>query len=375
MNSPNQDDHWRSLVEEIGAEPSEKVLDQSEDSVEAEPAAPPEPVMPPTARKAKPQPTRRPSDWRGLASELGLEVPEIEQPIVESADRSASDEVEPVAEDDESLNPDSDRSPDNSAVDNIGWSAAEPSESSESGIAFFEPDVDQEFDTVNFESVESDDDGFGAGVLHDAAPERVQQMPVADDLELDEGELDEGESELPRSSGKETDERPTTRRRRRRGRRRTKSDEAPQEDGRAPAQRKPAETDPAAEVDTAADQQEADDNQDGGESPPSDGTDGATTKTRSPRRRRRKPTRRPKQTDDAENDDDAAEGTDDDSDEAGSTLTKSGDRAKHRKIPTWEETISVIVDANMESRGKGNTAKTNSRGGGRRRGRGSGKRS
>jgi len=60
-----------------------------------------------------------------------------------------------------------------------------------------------------------------------------------------------------------------------------------------------------------------------------------------------------------------------------SDATESSDstpRAKHRKIPTWDEAIGVLVDTNLESRNKPSSSRGSSRGQ-RRRGRGSGKRS
>ena len=57
-------------------------------------------------------------------------------------------------------------------------------------------------------------------------------------------------------------------------------------------------------------------------------------------------------------------------DEGGATSVEhTSERAKHRKIPTWDEAIEVIVSTNLESRSKSSGSKGGQRGS-RRRGRG-----
>jgi hypothetical protein len=40
-----------------------------------------------------------------------------------------------------------------------------------------------------------------------------------------------------------------------------------------------------------------------------------------------------------------------------------GERAKHRKIPTWNEAVSLVVDVNMESRSRRDDRRGRGRGG------------
>jgi hypothetical protein len=58
-----------------------------------------------------------------------------------------------------------------------------------------------------------------------------------------------------------------------------------------------------------------------------------------------------------------------DSDDDDELAAGSAHRSKHRKIPTWEEAVGVIVTANLQARTQGDQSKNRHRGS-RRRGRG-----
>jgi len=113
-----------------------------------------------------------------------------------------------------------------------------------------------------------------------------------------------------------------------------------------------------------------------GTSSEQDSVDSEETGRKRKRRRRRR--RKPRQSEEdgapaltsGAEEDATSDGSDDDDADIESTSDGSeNQKSKHRKIPTWEEAISAVVQANIDSRSK-------SSGGGRRgRGRGKGKRS
>ena len=97
------------------------------------------------------------------------------------------------------------------------------------------------------------------------------------------------------------------------------------------------------------------------------------------RRRRRKPRQskedgEPESKSDDDEDETAEDDDSDDESDTGSNSDRDDDnKSKHRKIPTWEESISVVVQRNIELHSKSSGGSKPSGGG--RQGRGRGKRS
>ncbi len=310
-----------------------------------------------------------PSDWNTLCGQLGIEVSPVpaatEAPQPPAKVWQKPIEWSPPREPDPISDESAERDP---------------------ALSFFDPDAALEVDTVDAEL----------------------DVPPVLEAELDAAAFEEevdSESADDRATIASGDA--TTGRRRRRRRRRRSG---------APEREETADADELAATDARVDDEDESD-----ESPVSADDEDAgeereestsSERGRRPRRRRRRPARREEvraeieteaddtvdesdEDDDQEDDviiDDDDDDDDDDDEEnedevessirhgRGGSRSASGDearrggegtgRGKHKKIPTWEEAMAVIVSANMESRRRdGNTGKSRPRGP-RRRGRG-----
>jgi hypothetical protein len=367
----DQRDRWKMIASLLGAavpeEPAEADVPEAaatESSSQTTLPAADKPASPSAERpKAKPaQPARAPRDWNALCGQLGIEV---------SPDPAVREEPQPPA-----------------IVwqKPIEWSPPrEPApvrdESAERdpALSFFDPDAALEVDTVDAEL--------------DVPPALEAEIDAAASEE--EVDSESADDRAPIASGDATTGRRRRRRRRRRG---------------APEREETADADELAATDARIDDEDESD-----ESPVSAEDEDAgeereestsSERGRRPRRRRRRPARREEvraeieteaddTVDESDEDDDEEDDViidhyddDDDDDEVESSIrhgrggsrSAPGDearrggegtgRGKHKKIPTWEEAMAVIVSANMESRRRdGNTGKSRPRGP-RRRGRG-----
>ncbi|MFV2067615.1 MAG: hypothetical protein ACC645_11605 [Pirellulales bacterium] len=250
MTEPEHSNHWKSLAEDLGADPSDT---EPQPPVDSDPETPPQPK--PQKRRAAatvPSPT---SDWDGLAKRLRVEGEEQADPHVDTA---SADEVAPPS--------DSQAVPDD-VLDEDTVAAA---------VTRVVEEVAEE--NIDFGDTDTEGDGNLAPNATDASTEATDEA-----------------------------DRPTRRRRRRRPRRRSGRNKASANDtARNGAETSGAEDDSEAMSDEAV----------VAESAP-DATDGP---------------------------DDSQEANED-SDDSGKSP-----RPSHRNIPTWDEAIGVIVDANIEAR-------------------------
>jgi len=355
MSDAEQDkrSRWDRIASLLGArvpdEPSPPATpgpeaEQGTDEPAAAAPAPP-PVKPKRAR-----PARRSGDWNALCGQLGIDAPPPEEPVL--ADEASSGD--PSVVDAEEV--DADREP---------------------ALTFFEPDLAQEADEVDAES---------------------SVEPVAELESIDE-DVDVPESE-PDSRARETGVESTGRRRRRRRRRRPVAEDTPADDDQSGTLSDELGGEPVDEMlddDTIESVEETivEVTDFALEIESEDAEPDDEVRARPARRRRRRSGRRgPEQEEQreprrggpdldaerqppddeeldlhAETDEDDDEEEDEEDEPTGRAGRGESGRAKHKKIPTWEEAISVIVAANMETRRRDGNGKNRSRGS-RRRGRG-----
>jgi ribonuclease E len=420
MTDSEPSNHWDSLAEQLGAEPTPpepakpppEVLDEAEgesgeasahdtgvgvtdQSVRDASLAPPPPVRPkPAPRKAeKPSPAH----WASLAGQLGLEVPD--EPAAEAEGHPESEGVgaglgdqapavedtppavwsdtamtatpdEPVASDDEST----------------GSQAARQAASLEFGFGIIDvvDTRDQSFIDEAEEAVkdEADDESY--------EPAEAEREPVTT---VDETDLAAEDGDATDTAA--TDEK-TKRRKRRRGRKRR-----PRE-GQADERREPAaegSAEPTGQV--SADTSDAD-----AATPSAPSDTGRVADSQGPSRKKRRPRRRPiVGMPGAEHpaevvEDQAAPPPSEDAPPAAAPPSESepepdtapepekrprkgprerepaaessgepeSGRPSHRKIPSWSEAIGLVIATNEQARAR------SAESGGRRRGRGKGRR-
>jgi ribonuclease E len=322
MSEQGKSDHWANLASLLGTAPPPEEQEQKQEpsrpeeiqpeGIAAEETEPKAPVgTEAKARYAAPKLHRTAQDWSQLATSLGIVVETEVEPAPQSAEATTSTEVvEPTAP--EELPP------------------ALPAVVIESSAA--------EVDVVD---VFSDSD-----------------TPVTDNLveHVD--------------TGSEAGERPERRRRRKRRRRRSRREsEAEVQEGAAEAPESVGEAEEPEEVDARASESVI-------VSPLSSVP--AETPSRKRRRRRRRGEKKRSEAEPGESlaeclaelegpsegglgealEEDAgikpsAESALADEGEHGEeSLDEDGERLVHRGIPTWEETVSVVVDRNLESRAK-----------------------
>jgi ribonuclease E len=368
-------DRWKMIASLLGAAVPEEPVEANapeaaateSSSQETLPASDKSARSPAEHSKVKPaQPARAPSDWNALCGQLGIEVSPIpdakEEPLPPATVWQKPIEWSPP------------RAPAPSSDESVERDPA---------LSFFDPDAALEVDTVDAEL--------------DVPPASEAEIDVAAVTEELDSEAADDRSTF--ASGDATTGRRRRRRRRRRGgaaeREETAdADELSATDSRVDDEDESDESPVSAEDEDAGEERE--------ESPSSD-------RGRRPRRRRRRPALREEvradseteaddtvdETEEKEEDeeedidvDDYDDDDEEDDDEVESSIrhgrggsrSASGDetrrggegtgRGKHKKIPTWEEAMAVIVSANMESRRRdGNTGKSRPRGP-RRRGRG-----
>lgn len=339
--------HWRSLAEMLGAEPAEEpdqetpgpetpsMAEESggeRDETSAESGL--EPAEEASAPHRSTLPPRPTSNWSGLAAELGIEV---EPPPPELDRETGAEGLEPEAAEAEAT-----EVPSAAEKETPGAWQTENVSPPDSDVA---PDLEL-----------SDDAGEETAVT---LPEEEAGAP--------EEESDQGQPEFSR------------RRSRRKRRRRTAIEreevETIEDDGTDPASFEQAQV-----IEVETEWTEADEEEAVGEEAEDldEGSAEEHEKKRRRRRRRRRPRRRDDQLD-ADKDNAVEEkvnGTDAESSDADDeTLSEAYDdddnkpakKGKHRKIPTWEEAVSVIVENNLEARARNTGSKGKSRGSRRRR--------
>ena len=375
MTDPEKIDHWQSLVEQIGATPSRPKEDISPQS---QPTQTPRPIGErPKPRPLPPPPSKR--HWQLLAGELGLEIPpEIFAPDDRSEDRAQAA----------------------SSVEDFGGTPVEQHAAPKTDFRAMAGDASEtlqaaaELQPEEMERESKPFDDFGSESLAD-------DEAILDEIE-ERSPPGEGEVEAPEGEG----ERNLRRRRRRRGRRRRTSE--------------------ASHLDTASepfheDMDELDDDEsieDDAEAADLEHIDSATAidteeqEGRRPRRRRRRRRRKVESSEaatstmDADDDFVTIEESDtvesvldeeveflssnpesprrqepfgassrdqhddqDDHDEADEKDESDSSQPKHRKIPTWQEAITMVISANMEARSRsreGQRGRGRGRGGGNR---------
>ena len=346
MSDRETGSHWSSLGSELGATPSPESAQQAAPAkVDAEASAPN--VAPPRASSTpattpEDQPalvssqssidSGSPSDWSALASELG--VVQTKPPVAQPAPAPAPIAAEATTS----------RSPVESAP--AAPAAASSADSDWSALA---SDLGIEVETPPVEVASQS--SAPAVPVSDASP---VSTPVDDaDAENTKTIKDapDGATQVAKSEGAGGD-RPA--RRRRRGGRGGSRRRAPNQDGEQ-------QQDGAAATDTTRDVAPAKDGESSGE----------------PRRRRRR-RRRTRGADQDRNADagaresssrDAsADDLDTDGEESGDGReTSETPQQKHRKIPSWEDAVGLVVNANLEARTKSPGGEKK---GGRGRGRG-----
>jgi hypothetical protein len=341
-------DYWRQLAAELGApvpDEPEEVDDVSEAGDERSTPAGPGVMMPrkDEATTERRPPPRPPSDWHALCSQLGVEAPP-ESPV----EPAAAPTEEPVE------SPSEDALPMDAEAIEVHDHVSE--------ISFFEPDTALEIDVADVEVDEEIDEDLESDEELTSSATGVAEIADEEDTIPEE---DDGERKLPP-------------RRRRRGRRRAETpsvDEVELESSAGDLSELDVGEQLVAPEEEASGEEEEE-------------TGGVEQKKAAPRGRRprRRSARREEATVAGEDqselrDQDAGASGDDATATDGASEPKEADKrvapgatkSKHRKIPTWEEAVAVLVSSNLESRSRSGNAKGKSRGS-RRRGRGSGDR-
>lgn len=365
--------HWRELAEMLGADPGDTEAVEEPAPAESEEsalAARPEEETGvesftarereenPPARQAH-RPPRPASDWFALATELGIEVEpgpseNQEEAVVAPAPETEREEL-PEADELESRTP-----------------AAEEADGEEEETSG---------STTIWRDVDGDEPVAPTQELSDQPPEFTVEEPVPEPAE---GEVDEKATDEQQEQ-EEEDElvvEVSSKRRSRRGRgrrrrsRKREDDTSTADQGTVEAKDQTEAKDFASEVAGSVDDEEA--------TRKSEQAAGEERETKRRRRRRRRPRRTdareeksqqsadepeasgepvvsPAAAEETPSDDEAIAAEEEDSSE------KAAKKAKHRKIPSWEEAVSVIIENNLESRSKKGGSKGKSRGSRKRR--------
>ena len=336
MSESDPKNHWSALASEIGAdvppepEPQRPETETDENGAEAEPAATMPPARPERSAR-RPKPSQPKNHWNAVAGDLGMEVPDTEP------ESEAELEAEPAAE-----TPFGSFSVEPAIVD------AKPQQSPPEGdpSAAFESLFQPSEETVG-------DDSGDAG-----EPEEIHTAL------FEEEEATEASEGVSDSTEEAEDEERPRRRRRRRGRRRRRDEKSDEEQTPEEVAETVAIGDDSVEVEVAeviAD--EATEKQ----SEPAAADDGEEEEgKRRRRRRRRKPRRDREQA--AEDESEADSAADDapseepDGRKAKSARVSEDTQAKHRKIPSWDEAIGVVVEANIQAHAKSGGGRRGRRG-------------
>jgi ribonuclease E len=350
MTESQPNDHWKHLSELLGTKSEEAdeqgpAASEPQEIVTELPAAD---APPPRHEKATAPAT---GDWNSLARNLGIEVPE---PAEAGPAAEESGEELPSEESAEAESPPLLQGP----VD-VGEASFDASEGEidtelepdDECEAVMQPDLQEEPGTVEVSAGEAPVEDLLDAELDDDSPLDEDPLAVASEPFVEEVEsafdfVDKGaESEAEETdadSEDEDEERERPRRRRRRRGRRRRRDEVDEtvmdeEDDDVEATGEP---DDDVMVDSPMDADE--EAQEDGE------------QERQPRRRRRR-RRRPASPKDAEetSSDETADLEavgDADQDDSETRAARTEARGKHRKIPSWNEAVDVIVTTNLANR-------------------------
>ena len=346
MNDHNAD-HWKELTDDLGVAADEKPdVEKPLGQDQATPTAGEPAAMKPSKAARPAKKPRCASDWGGLANQLGLPTPEpVEADVIPEA-------FDALADAEATLPPASSPEVDEPAG---GPRATHEQQPTPADWAESVPLDLGEPDEIRAETVTEE-------FFEEVFEAQMEAEAEADDAEsgraVREAEFDEEE--------------PAPRRRRGRRRRRPDRSRTGEPSAEEATSSEDEDDDAAAEIGQLAEE----------------GEDGEA-ETRSRRRRRRR--RRPSKREEAESE--LGEEDEQETDELEDTRRRRGRRSraktdaeisedredldsddveaparKHRKIPTWDEAIDLIVGGNLESRSKSPGGKGGSRRRGRRRG-------
>jgi len=399
-----KNDHWHSLANELGAEapaetePAGQTSDEGEvqadqaptaseeesetmgdrDTSMPQPAAVSPPSVPSGAAKARTRPKRprRENHWGFLAGELGLaqrESPSQETEQAEPTGEAAASEQPVTPEAKEAAPAPAEISADLPTTPPRAAAAQTPAEPRQ------QQEIDERHvDQLDDEQGERDERWLEAEIVQGEA---LDELDAGIDTGEDEDETEEAAESRPR------------RRRRRRRRRGRDTDEQSRETGGDEEDVTRDEEDETSDESAEVTQGRA---QDSDESEQSDLDEDRSEGGDSRRRRRRGSRRRDRDKDtqaadaefaerpatpEREEDVDDVDDVDDlEQGEGRGRRQDASEKAKHRKIPTWQEAIGTIIKVNMDSRSRssgggrrGDRRGDGRRGEGRRGGRGRGR--
>ena len=404
MDDQEKSNHWNVLASELGADPLDEnaLEDVASHPAMKTPSSAPEP---PATKDTPPAAPRPQTDWNALAGDLGLEPSPIPPPVKTTPPTAAAepsddkDDVSSPSSENQVHKPasrtdvvagqadpveSSDPYPEEISAEKevSGWGLSSDSETDESskqnsGQALAKPDRPAE------PLSGSPEDNIFNSETNPSEPKRSRNQKSAKpavggeaafDLSIFENEnrpTDSTKTTVP--SDDESESRPKRRRRgRRRGRRRPKSDAEQEVSTGEKSLPDSSESTSGENTEPRSDRRESTDEE---------------SRTRRPRRRRRKKESKPPTStsitvEESGNDYDSFDVFDDitedkeendfstpasASENAASQDSEDAQRSasRHRKIPSWEDAVGVIVSANLASRSK-------SPSGGRGRGRGRG---
>ncbi len=379
-SDPNKKNHWSQLASKLGANvPAE--LDPSEpESTNLELPAEPSPPMP-GEKKTTRRESQAPTDWNNLAGELGMEVRESQPTAAPATDDSPVDTLDTSSEPPVESHPTFDNDAAQSPVEEQPAPSTEISDSKDSSESTKNLSTDDipSFTFDDVPTVEEMNDVLEKANVKDVRPHSHE---TAFDLSIfDEEETTASKAPESSSSSEEAQESTETgtrpRRRRRRSRRPTDSGNntpsEPQLNSDSEEQSSTNQTESASETKS----ENRSDDQDG---------------QRSGRRRRRRRGRKTEQTsqesaapdsptekigfteedyelfDDTQLPADNAPAVAATDDEPLDPVEDSPSRKRtvHRKIPSWSETIGIVVDSNISSRQQSDKSRSRGRGRGQR---------
>ena len=398
---------WDELAQELGADPSSDAFERSQPPAVEIPAA----EDSSTEEEHVEAFQQAPSDWGALADSLGLEVPEPEEPVdepveeaVEVVAESLPQESATLSESEEASDSDDDEKESFDAgfgigigddfgsdidedvseqaisdslpplpdeVDEImsegGWQAEQDplddSELVEDSDLVEDSELVDDSEIVEDSEIDNSDSGDEAGMTGEAARNAFDALftasgsavalppsePSQERRSFDFEEADESLDPMKKAEDSEGEEEERPKRKRSRRRRR----------GRG-GRKKEAEQTTSEEKTLAEDASD-----EGGQGEDSE-KDSSEDEEKPRRRRSRRRSRRSSSSEDkvSRTDSDEPELSDEEI-LSGSRGGSGRDRTGHRNMPTWEEALSVIVDANVENHSKAPSKPSSPRGRGR----------
>lgn len=356
MSEPEAKNHWKSLADEIGAEvpdlpepadeqhnetPSEQKTEESDEPTSNPPPKPEANVAPARPKQSPPPPkVQGASHWSSLAGELGLEVPDEPEPVVEPSDDTDSATTIDGGFEEHLQSPEERQT--TSAAQEFD-SLFENSPDASPSHAHPAPEL-AETDEIDLSTHNTSDFG-DADAKEDSARQDIEAVDVPAEQASETEESDE------RNDGRK--------RRKRRGRRRRRRDaddstESSEEisTGSEKVEVVAVRSTELEEVEVIVEPESGDEESDDDES----STEGKERRGR--RRRRRRGSRRPRDRDESTSEDNKGESAEDDTETEEADLeneisdesdSKEEKRTKHRKIPSWQEALVGMIDSNLKN--------------------------